>query len=397
MSVNTYWLLNPSGQHQHGEFIDDTCAQRAAERGMLSRLTKAADFPRQRVEVLSLDDVEVELNELYYRRGWTDGLPVLAPTLARVDEMLEATEFDRAHVVAELEPLRGLAVVEKLAANAVMAGCRPEHFPVVLAAVKAIAKPEFNLRGVQTTDENVTPAIVVSSRRTSALDVNASFGALGPGWRGGAAIGRAVRLIMQNIGGGWQAAVSLAGLGQPGRFSLCFAEHEHDSPWDPLRIDHGFAAEETVITMFRAETVVNVTGGLAELASVMGSAASAFSMAYGGHPLVVISPFTANKLAADGMSKTDVQSWLFEHGRVPRRQFESFWLRQDTIDASTWPSWLTASLGNDTLPVVEQASDISIVVAGGDLEIAQQAYLPTWGFPACRVHQAVTGQVMPDN
>jgi len=130
---------------------------------------------------------------------------------------------------------------------------------------------------------------------------------------------------------------------------------------------------------------------------VMGSAASAFSMAYGGHPLVVISPFTANKLAADGMSKTDVQSWLFEHGRVPRRQFESFWLRQDTIDASTWPSWLTASLGNDTLPVVEQASDISIVVAGGDLEIAQQAYLPTWGFPACRVHQAVTGQVMPDN
>ena len=217
MSVNRYWLLNPSGQHQHGEFIDDTCAQRAAERGMLSRLTKAAAFPRQRVEVLSLDDVEVELNELYYRRGWTDGLPVLAPTLARVDEMLEATEFDRAHVVAELEPLRGLAVVEKLAANAVMAGCRPDHFPVVLAAVQAIAKPEFNLRGVQTTDENVTPAIVVSSRRTSALDVNASFGALGPGWRGGAAIGRAVRLIMQNIGGGWQAAVSLAGLGQPGR------------------------------------------------------------------------------------------------------------------------------------------------------------------------------------
>ena len=278
------WLLNPSGQQQSGGFIDDTLRQRASERGMLERLSKAAEFPRQRVEVLRVHDEVNDVSELYYRRGWTDGLPVIAPTLSRVDDMLERSPLSRSEAIAELDPLRGLATVEKVAANAVMAGCQPEHFPVVVAAVQAVADPAFNLRGVQTTDENVTPAIVVSGPDVDALDINDSFGALGPGWRGGAAIGRAVRLVMQNIGGGWPAAVSLAGLGQPGRYSLCFAENDKRSPWETLREQHGYESTQTVVTVFRAETVVNVTGGLAELASVIGSSASAFSMAYGGHP-----------------------------------------------------------------------------------------------------------------
>ena len=383
------WLLNPSGQQQSGAFIDDTLRQRASERGMLERLSKAAEFPRQRVEVLRVHDETNDVNELYYRRGWTDGLPIIAPTLPRVDDMLERSPLSRSESIAELDPLRGLATAEKVAANAVMAGCQPEHFPVVVAAVQAVADPAFNLRGVQTTDENVTPAIVVSGPDVDALDINDSFGALGPGWRGGAAIGRAVRLVMQNIGGGWPAAVSLAGLGQPGRYSLCFAENDKRSPWETLREQHGYESTQTVVTVFRAETVVNVTGGLAELASVIGSSASAFSMAYGGHPLVVISPFTANRLAEQGATKSDVQTWLFEHGRVEREQFEEFWLRRETIDAHKWPSWITEALANKRLPIVEHPEDISVVVSGGDLEIAQQAYLPTWGFPACRVQRVV--------
>ena len=144
------------------------------------------------------------------------------PTRARAGQPQRIARA--AAVVAELDPLKGQASVEKIAANAVMAGCEPEHRPGVLAAVAAIAEPEFNLRGVQTTDENVAPLIIVSGPVARDLDINSGFGALGPGWRANAAIGRALRMVMNNIGGGWPGAVSFAGLGQPARYTLCPAE-----------------------------------------------------------------------------------------------------------------------------------------------------------------------------
>ena len=389
MSPQASWLLTPTGQRANGEFIDDTLRLRASERGMTDRLHGAAQFPRQRVEVVRASDATAAINELYYRRGWTDGLPVVAPTLERVEAALATVSLDRHLELAELDPLKGIASVEKVAANAVMAGCSPEHLGVVIAAVRAIADPRFNLRGVQTTDENVAPVLVLSGPLSGALEVNAGFGALGPGWRGSAAIGRALRLVMNNIGGGWPGAVSLAGLGQPARYSLCFAEADEVTPWETLRAEHGFSDEQTVLTVLRAETVINVTGGVAEIASVMGSAASAFSMAYGGNVTVVISPFTAIALAREGMSKSDVKQWLYDNGRVPQDQFKQFWLKRDAIEASNWPDWLNSAASVGKLPVVEQPDDITLVVAGGDLPIAQHAYMPTWGFPACRVQHVV--------
>jgi hypothetical protein len=383
------WLLTPSGQRASGEFVDDVLVLRAAEKNLLARLSSAGKFPRQRVEVLRGTDLERDVNELYYRRGWTDGLPIVAPTLERVDAALIGVTLSRDTVLAELEPLRGQASVEKIVANAVMAGCVPAQIPVVLAAVQAIAEPSFNLRGVQTTDENVAPALIFSGPDAAALEINAGFGCLGPGWRGSAAIARALRFVMSNIGGGWPAAVSLAGLAQPARYALCFAEDELASPWPSLRAEYGYSADVNVLTVMRAESVCNVTGGLAELASVMGSAASAFSMAYGGHVAVIISPYTARALAAQGCSKTDVKKWLHQHGRVAREQFEQFWLRRETIEKSSWPEWLTRTVAPASLPIVEHPDDITVIVAGGDLAIAQHAYLPTWGFPACRIHQLV--------
>jgi hypothetical protein len=176
------WVLNPAGQRVSGEWIDDTLRERAAERGMLGKITLAADFPRQCVEVVRAADPFATVNELFYRRGWTDGLPIVPPTLGRVDEMLARAGRGRNDVVGELEPLGGVATVEKIAVNAVMAGCRrPEHLLLVIAAVEAIVEPVFNLRGVQTTDENVTPLLIVSGRAAAELEINASFGALGPG------------------------------------------------------------------------------------------------------------------------------------------------------------------------------------------------------------------------
>jgi hypothetical protein len=219
------WIVVPTGQQAAGGWIADTLSQRAAEQGLSGKVPLAGDFPRQRIEVVRGPRAEERLQELFLRRGWSDGLPVVPPTVARVNEMLAFTDRTASEPVGEVEPLKGLATVEKVVANAVMAGCRPEYLPVVLAAVEALLDPAFNLRGVQTTDENVAPLLIVNGPMARVLDINARFGALGPGWQANAAIGRALRLVMHNLGGGWPGAVAFAGLGQPGRYTLCLAEN----------------------------------------------------------------------------------------------------------------------------------------------------------------------------
>jgi hypothetical protein len=315
--VDSLWVLLPAGQRASGEWIDDTLRARAEEKGLLARTPLAGEFPRQRVELIRGADPTAEVNRLYLLRGWTDGLPIVPPTLGRIDEMLGQSPLERHASLGEMEPLGGVATVEKVAANAVMAGCRPDYFPVVLAAVQAILDPEFNLRGVQTTDENVAPLLVVNGPAARRLGVNAGWGALGPGWQANAAIGRAVRLIMNNLGGGWPGAVSFAGLGQPGRYSLCLAEREDDTPWPPLHVELGYRPSQSTVTLMRAETVINVTGGLDELASVIGSAASLFGILHSGKAAVILSPFTARRLAKDGWSRADVRRELYARGRLP--------------------------------------------------------------------------------
>ena len=373
------WLLIPAGQRANGAWIDDTLVRRAREKGMTARLTEAGRFPRQRVEVLRDGDA----GALYYRRGWTDGLPILPPTLDRVDAMLRACSRRRNESLGELDPLKGVATVERVAANAVMAGCAPEHFPVVLAAVEALADPAFNLRGVQTTDENVAPLILLSGPVVERLEVNAGFGMLGPGWQANAAIGRAVRFVMNNIGGGWPEAVSFAGLGQPGRYTLVLAENAAASPWEPLHEELG---GENVLALMRAETAINVTGGLDDLASVMGSAASAFNMVWEGKAAVVMAPFVAQELAEQGWSKADAKEALWRRGRMPRADFEKLWLRTRLIGGERWPEWTE---GEGAVPAVARPEDIVLIVAGGDIPIPQCAWFPSWGFPPCCIVKEV--------
>jgi hypothetical protein len=385
--VEALWVVLPTGQRASGEWIDDTLRRRAEESGLLARTPLAGQFPRHRVEVVRSVDAFEEVNRLFEARGWTDGLPVVPPTLTRVEAMCAASARAPAEVLGEVEPLRGEATVEKVAANAVMAGCRPEHFPVVLAAVEAVLDPAFNMRGVQTTDENVAPLLIVSGPLAAQLGINSGFGALGPGWRANATIGRAVRLVMLNLGGGWPGAVSLAGLGQPGRYTLCLAERE-DSPWPPLHVELGYRPEQSTVTVLRAETAINVTGGLAELASVMASAASAFTMLHEGRVAVVVAPFVARRLAAEGRSKDDVRRWLHAEARVPAAAWQSWWLR---ATARQWPPWVTEAPG--LVPVVKEPGDITVVVAGADLAIPQLAYFPSWGFPPCRVTREVSAPI----
>jgi hypothetical protein len=388
-SPSALWVLTPTTQQASGGWIDDTLAQRVRDAGMAGRLHLAGRFPRQRVEVFRGANAAAELNETFYRRGWTDGLPIVPPTLGRVHAMLAAAGREGTALLGEAEPLKGLVTAEKVAANAVMAGCRPEHFPLVLTAIEALLRPEFNLRGVQTTDENVTPLLIVNGPVAGRLEINASFGALGPGWQANATIGRAVRLAMHNLGGGWPGAVALAGLGQPGRYTLCLAEHEAASPWEPLHVELGFPAEQSALTVLRAESVINVTGGLEELASVMGSAASAFGMAYSGKVAVCLAPYTAQRLHAQGWSKADVRAYLHEHGRMSAELWERLWLTRQRKDAQAWPEWVRQAAATGHIPAVRDPDDIVLVVAGGTLAVPQQAYFPTWGFPPCRITLAI--------
>jgi hypothetical protein len=379
--------LLPAGQRASGEWIDDTLRVRAEEKDLLARTPLAGEFPRQRVEVVRSADSTAEVNRLYRLRGWTDGLPIVPPTLGRVDEMIEAGALDRHAVLGEMEPLGGVASIEKVAANAVMAGCLPEYFPVVLAAIQAILDPEFNLRGVQTTDENVAPLLIVNGPAAQRLGVNAGWGALGPGWTANATVGRAVRLVMNNIGGGWPGAVSFAGLGQPARYSLCLAERE-DTPWPPLHVELGYRHDQSTVTVMRAETVINVTGGLDELASVIGSAASLFGILHSGRPTVILSPFTARRLAGEGLTRADVRRELYTRGRLPAETWRRSWIHA-TVRESDWPEWARAAAPSGSIPAVGEADDLTLVVAGADLPIPQHVYCPSWGHPPCRVTREI--------
>lgn len=383
------WIVLPAGQQAAGGWIDDTLKQRAAEQGLAAKVPLAADFPRQRIEVVRGPRAEERVQELFLRRGWSDGLPVVPPTVARVKAAMAFAGRAPTEVLGEVEPLKGLATVEKVAANAVMAGCRPEYLPVVLAAVECVLDPDFNMRGVQTTDENVTPLLVVNGPVARELGVNGSFGALGPGWQANAAIGRAMRLIMNNLGGGWPGAVAFAGLGQPGRYTLCLAENEAQSPWLPLHVEAGLATEASAVTVTRAESVINVTGGLAEIASVMGTAASGFGILWSGRPTVLLAPAVAAECARRGMAKEDVRRFLWERGRWRREDWDKSWLSERIVVNRRWPEWVDEAAKAGDIPAARSPDDIVLVVAGGDIPIPQNAYCPSWGFPPARITREV--------
>jgi hypothetical protein len=386
--ADTLWLVLPAAQRASGEWIDDTLKERLREQGLLTKAPLAGAFPRYRVEVLRGRDLWRRANDLFYLRGWTDGLPIVPPEVGKVEQMVEYTGLPRDHIVAELEPLGGLATVEKIAVNAVMAGCLPEYISILLVLTEAIATPEFNLRGVQTTDENVTPLLIFSGSLCEQLNINSGFGALGPGWRANAVIGRALRLIMHNLGGGWPGAVSLAGVGQPGRYSLCFAENAALNPWEPLHVELGFDPSYSTVTLMRAESVVNVTGGIEEIASVMASGVSQFSLLHGGKVAVVLAPYVAQRLSDEGWSKGDVKRWLYENGRVRTDNWERWWTRK-TLAVHQWPEWVREEASQGAIPIVEKPDDVVLVIAGGDLHVPQHAYLPTWGFPPCRITKSI--------
>lgn len=318
------------------------------------------------------------IDEEYQARGWTDGLPIVPPTEARVHEFLRHTKRDPRDVVGVLPPRQGEATVEKIAANAVMAGCKPAYLPVVLAAIEALADPLFNLDSVQATTHPVAPLIVVNGPIARQLEINGGYNCFGQGFRANVTIGRAVRLVLMNVGGGLPGSGDRATQGSPAKLAYCVAENEAESPWEPLHVEAGFPRDTSVVTVFGCEGPHNIQdhfsntglGVLRTVAGAMGQAGSNNLLGW-GWPLLALGPEHAATIARDGYSKAQVKEFLFEHARFPLarlgREYQQQQIeRHQAVDA---PGTL--------LSIVKRADDLSIIVAGGAGK--HSCWQPTFG------------------
>jgi hypothetical protein len=225
------------------------CGSRHLDPGVHEELTvrfRAGELRSRRVHLGELED---EL-EAMWDRGWTDGFPVVPPTEGRVLAMLDGTSRAPDELVAVVPPNLAPVTVEKVAINAVMAGCQPEYLPVVLAAVEAVCTDEFNMHGVLATTWFVGPVLVVNGPVARAIGMNSGINAFGQGNRANATIGRALQLVIRNVGGGRPGEVDRATLGTPGKYSFCFAEDEAGSPWESLAAERGVAPGRSAVTAF---------------------------------------------------------------------------------------------------------------------------------------------------
>jgi hypothetical protein len=309
-------------------------------------------------------------------RGWTDGLPVLPPTLAAVRKMVAAGGKKADVILGVIPPLNGVATVEKIAANAVMAGCLPDYYPLVLAAVRAITRPGYNLDGLQTTTGNIAPLAIVNGPCRNRLAINCGANVLGQGWRANATIGRAIRFVMTNIGGARPGSFDKSTMGQPAKYTFCFAENEEENPWQPFHVERGLARDCDTIHMFGASGVYSAVDMASQSANgllktfaltMTGGLASGVTST---EVLWVICPEHAAILARDGFSKEKLRVELFAFARVP---FDK--IADENLDllAKRRPGWFKSGAARE-IGVVDRPEDIWLVVAGG--AGAKSAYIP---------------------
>ena len=294
------------------------CGSRSVEWGVEEALERRYGGRRLAARRVELADLEDEV-EAMYDRGWTDGLPVVPPTEERVLRMLAGTSRDPGEVVAVVPPDLVECTVEKVAVNAVMAGCSPEHLPVVLAALEAACTEEFALHGLLATTYFSGPVVVVNGPVTRAVGMNSGGNALGQGNRANATIGRALQLVVRNVGGGRPGEVDQATLGNPGKLTFCFAEREHDSPFAPLAQDRGVPAGRSAVTLFAGSGVQPVVDQLSrDPHSLARSFAAALRV--NAHPklpmafdaMLVVSPEHGRVLAEAGWNRARLLAELDE-------------------------------------------------------------------------------------
>ena len=285
------------------------CGARNVMPGIAERLQIRYGDSRMSAREIDVDPLSDPV-EVAFERGWSDGLPVVPPTPERVWRMLQGTSRKPDEVIGIIPPDLTECTIEKVAINAVMAGCKPEYMPVVLAAVEAACVEEFNTHGVLATTYFSSPIIIVNGPIASKIGMNSGGNALGQGNRANATIGRALQLIIRNIGGGKPGGVDRATLGYPGKYTFCFAEREHDSPWQSLAQQRGFAQETSTVTLIAGGGVHGMMDqqsrtaeGLADSFARSLLSVAHHKIAFAADALLVVSPEHARVFKEAGWSK----------------------------------------------------------------------------------------------
>ena len=324
--------------------------------------------------------------ELAFDQGWSDGLPVVPPTEARVRAMLDAVRLEPPQQVAFIRDRAVSITAEKVAINAVMAGCKSEYMPVVVAAVEAIGDPRWSYHGPGTSTGGAGVLMIVNGPIARRLDVNAGDNLFGPGWRANLTIGRAVRLVMRNVCGSRPGTLDRGTLGHPGKLSYVIAENEAESPWTPLHVERGFRPEQSTVTVvasdaphqFYSQLSNTAEGVLTTLADDMRISGTVMGQST---YVVVLAGEHMRTIAADGWDKKRIRQFLFDatqnsYAHLKRTQRMS--------------GEIAAGDEQKVRPLVASPDDIFVVAAGGRAG-AFSCYIPGWG--SAKSSQAVTKQV----
>ena len=337
--------------------------------------------PGDEASVHAAPDDLLEFQSAMMERGWGDGLPLIPATAERVAAMLAGTRRPAGDLVAVLPPRLGRATVERVAVNAVLAGALPGHLPVILAAVEAVGEPAFNLPAIQTTTHPCSPLVIVNGPIAARLGINGAGNALGQGHRANAVIGRALRLVLQNVGGARPGHEDRATQGHPGKYSYCVAENEAASPWAPLSVDRGFPREVDTVTVCGSEAPHNINDHGSStpdgiVTTVAGTAAIVGSnnIYLGGEPLVILGPEHAATVAGGGFGKDDFKRALWERAQVPLSRFDPSNIERFAV---IHPAGFRDRPPETRVPIARRWSDIMVVVAGGAGK--HSVFVPTFG------------------
>jgi hypothetical protein len=357
--------------------------------GLMAQQQVAASTPGQ--------GEAVDLVEWYFEQGWTDGLPVVPPTPEKVEAVVEELGGEPERVEARVPPRWGSLTREVLAVNVVMAGCRPEYAPVVRASLLALCDPAFNLNGVQATTHVAAPLVVVNGPARLRLGMNAGHNVFGSGNRANATIGRAIRLVLMNVGGGTPGDLDKSTLGHPGKYTFCIAENEEASPFAPYHVDRGWAPDVSTVFAIACEAPHSVTNHLADdPQGILDSVCSAMSTiahnnaVSSGSCAVVLGPEHARTIAAHGWKRDDVRSYLWANTTVTFGDI-SFHGRYGNVYNRNLPRWYRRDDGARA-PIVPSPQDIHLFVAGGEAG-RFSAFLPGWGHMSTPVLRPVDGSI----
>ena len=336
-------------------------------------------------EIRDVLDRMREVNECFFEEEWSDGLPVIPPTPDGVEWMLRGTQRDRHELIGTVAPGWGKATVERIAINGLMAGCRPEYMPVLVAAVQAVTDGAFLLQGGQGTTDGVAPLLIINGPVTERLGFEGGTGCFGNGRRANATVGRSINLIFLTLGGAIPGRIKKSTLSQPGTYSYCIAESPSTGEWEPFHVERGFAPDASTVTAFPALPMSQVADdcnataegfltSLCDTMAVLGNCA----LYRGSETVVTFPPELVAVLQREGWSKQDVKRHIHANARRSVRDLRrgGEWNKEVLIHL---PPDFDLTNESTTIPAVHRPDDLHVVVAGGETG-RWMALIPGWGY-----------------